>query len=370
MSFPTDPERFVNRDLYNIQRNRIMNSLELAPPDPSEDSTPIDPFQSTISNSQNELNNIGPDFEPQFNNYIGPSLPPGFEPYQDDRLPELYVGNSIQSSSTAFEDPEEPCSSRQSPPPPLPIQEERPSIVGSSTPQNIERSSLIGPSVPSSIERSPIIGPSIPSNLERSALIGPTLPPHLQQTQENNKHTSNEINDSNKSGPITSKDDESRLLQYRLNKRVESFKSANKREEWMTEPPKKFNNLILGARGFSKTNTSDNDDRHLWTDSPNRFSTNSTSTLKRPVDQMAVPKNEALEEQPKQESLFDLVKRKRQEEKGGVQNSTRDRVPFDYQRDIAGNGKNIGNSKNINKVVETLPNISSKFTHSSSKKYL
>ncbi|CEF63250.1 Hypothetical protein SRAE_1000151300 [Strongyloides ratti] len=341
MSFPVDPECFISLDPFSKQENQIMSTFELAPPDPSEDSTPIDPFQSTVSDSQNISTMLSPDFEPQ-NNSTESSLPPGFEPRQNNSIPELNIefSNSNNNTRARFDDPEEPSSSRLSPPPPLPLSQEH----------------------------------------QSSVLIGLGTHHHLQTGQDDITYTS--VNNSNinndfvVSSLITTKtsidkDNESRLLQYRLNKRVESFRN-NKREECTKKSPKNLATPKVSTLISSKNNLSNSDDGNLLIGNSSQNISTSTSTLKRTAEQINTSKEESLEQinEVNEEVLIDLTKRKRQEGKE-IENSSKEISNFDYQCDIAGNGRNTEETDKIDNVTMSLPSsISSKFIDGSCKKYL
>uniref|UniRef100_A0A0N5CD31 Uncharacterized protein n=1 Tax=Strongyloides papillosus TaxID=174720 RepID=A0A0N5CD31_STREA len=339
MSFPVDPERFISLDRFNIQENQVMSTFELAPPDPSEDSTPIDPFQSTVSDPQNSQNVLGPDFEPQ-NNNTGYSLPPGFEPRQNSDIPELNIESSNSNNNNErFDDPEEPSSSRLSPPPPLPLSQVH----------------------------------------QRSILTDSGLLHHLKRVQNDIVNTSvnnsNINNDFTKSSSITSKtsideDNESRLLQYRLNKRVESFR-INKREECITKPPKDVTTCESSDLISHKDNLPNSDDINPLTNVPNQNFSSTTSTLKRTAEQINTSNEESSElvNETNEETLMDIAKRKRQEDKA-TEGSSKDKVSFEYQCDISGNGRNTRDSDNIDGVKKSLPSISTKFIDGSNKKYL
>uniref|UniRef100_A0A0K0FLB0 Uncharacterized protein n=1 Tax=Strongyloides venezuelensis TaxID=75913 RepID=A0A0K0FLB0_STRVS len=339
MSFPVDPERFISLDRFNIQENQTMSTFELAPPDPSEESTPIDPFQSTVSDPQNSQNVLGPDFEPQ-NSNTGYSLPPGFEPRQNSDIPELNIESLNPNNSERFDDPEEPSSSRLSPPPPpLPLSQVH----------------------------------------QRSILTDSGLLHHLKRVQDDIAYTSvnnsNINNDFAKSSSIATKtsvdeDNESRLLQYRLNKRVESFR-INKREECITKSPKDVAACKTSDLISPKINLPNLDDINPLTNVLNQNFSSTTSTLKRTAEQINTSNEESSElvNETNEESLMDIAKRKRQEEKA-TEGSSKGEVPFEYQCDISGNGRNTRDSDNIDNVKKSLPSISTKFIDGSNKKYL
>uniref|UniRef100_A0A0K0EIF5 Uncharacterized protein n=1 Tax=Strongyloides stercoralis TaxID=6248 RepID=A0A0K0EIF5_STRER len=338
MSFPLDPKCFISLDHINKQENQIMSTFELAPPDPSEDSTPIDPFQSTVSDEQNISTILSPDFEPQ-NNNTESSLPPGFEPRQNSNMPELNVEFSNSNNNVRFDDPEEPSSSRLSPPPPLPSSQGH----------------------------------------QSSILSGPSIHHHLQTGQDDITYTSvnsSSINSDSVASPLITtkqsndKDNESRLLQYRLNKRVESFR-INKREEDATKSPKILTTSKVSSLTSSKSNLPNSDDGELLINTTNQNFSTPTSTLKRTAEQINTSKEESLErvDEVNEDVLIDLTKRKRQEEKE-IENSPKEESNFDYQYDVAGNGRNTEESEKIDNVTVSLPSISSKFIDGSCKKYL
>ncbi|CAI4224030.1 unnamed protein product [Auanema sp. JU1783] len=376
-----------------LRENSHSVSFSLPPPEPTssrnvpssvaEDSCPpfsgrvIGPSIPTSSNSSsnNELSmpsvglgpslpaQIGPSIPeqvigPALPNNIGPVIPepsngplcpgredgPSADENQEDSEPngELIRGPALPPSRSATIGP-------AMPPVVLPLDDSR---------DNQEVEDLYGPAPPPPAEGSRGISlpPEMPSVDDDDEIIGPTLP--------------------------TSQDDEKAAEEYairRLMLEKQKEESTSRREEWMTQLPKKMTNYGLGARTFSKSSTHAEKDSS-WTETPEQkrrriergegsSSATDSSNILLTAQQMRDQEQERIALQcnaNRTEALLDSHQRKKKNETGQG-TSSGERRAFDREKDMEVRGFKGSTSAELK---ERCGQLSSRFGSSLNQKFL
>uniref|UniRef100_A0A914C7S0 DUF3752 domain-containing protein n=1 Tax=Acrobeloides nanus TaxID=290746 RepID=A0A914C7S0_9BILA len=379
---PSLPPGFVQDDsndipLAPLPRHNNFPSLPIEQDDPED---PITTNGSTIVLSQRSGSDelptrvCGPE-EPMpsrsvARQVIGPSLPPEFLPTNDsqNQMKEkpAVIGPSLPvdflDPNTSNDHVDEPSCSfdtrrRQSKP-----------------------DSLIGPSFDPGL-----IGPSLPKPNGQSS-ADPQLP--FDEGEPGNSsdfepRSNGEVDeDDDIVGPMppANKDQEELEYLYRLHEfeSKQAAKPQNKREKWMTEPPKKMASYGLDVpRSFAKTSSSSSaDGRNLWTSTPNDNNTqpNTSASSSRPVkdtirDLKEEQRASALNADRK-ESLLDSHRKRKMD--GGPSSSSangNERRPFNREVDMEVRG--LSGKMNADEVKQRMGDLSSRFGHgTTSNKFL
>ncbi|PAV75510.1 hypothetical protein WR25_13599 [Diploscapter pachys] len=361
-----DPHAFIGPSIPSVmnigsdQRDQD-NSKDSAPDDPSDD--PEDPSFSSHHHS------IGPSLPT-----IGPAIPSTIRMNSD--LPTSSSNASASSSHL-------------------------PEAVGPSLPDDgLGLNSNAEPEASSSSR--PVIGPSIPDFLlngaeeeedeeEEENLFGPMPPPppsannqnqreNLEMPEEEEEEEEEESDEQIGPQLPQAKNDDQEEYEYMMRlaalKQGQSEQKTSKREEWMTQLPKKLTNYGLGPRTFRKGGAAQAD--ASWVDTPEQKrrkidngddqpgpSTAEIATRKRDEEQQKRA-DELMKD--RNESMLDVHQKKKNNEaesSNGLQPG--ERRPFDREKDMEVRGlKNAS----VSEIKEKVGQLGSRFGHSSQQKFL
>ncbi|CAG9531533.1 unnamed protein product [Cercopithifilaria johnstoni] len=165
-----------------------------------------------------------------------------------------------------------------------------------------------------------------------------------------------------------------------------SKKSACKRPEWMTQPPKCFGGYSLSTKSFSLKKVSDGTEegKLAWTETPaerkNRLERGDSSCAgpsglffeaqrNRNSDAIHIEHVAALEED-RAESLLDIHQRKRKHENDENGIIATERRPFDRNKDLDNHTFGRAGNLNADAIKERYGQLNSRFASFTSQKFL
>uniref|UniRef100_F1L3D7 DUF3752 domain-containing protein n=1 Tax=Ascaris suum TaxID=6253 RepID=F1L3D7_ASCSU len=374
--------------------------------DPEDPGDPDDPDESdsrskvpTLHCGGGEASSLLPGFSMSGSSsgrvgLIGPAVPPGFSDFSPSLPDEEIRPRSQGTASSLTMPPPEPEETR------VPTWSSKADMPVAS---NSRR--LIGPAVPDLLptvshfenadddEEEEAYGPAVPPDLNPGPSTSNSRDTDLEMPVEGDEHCVHDDDSADdvigpmppcESGEAVQREYKQRLSAYEAQRACRG--SVNKREEWMVKLPKKLHTFGLGARTFSKSGNgtvADEEGARQWTETPYERSQrlagqpvagpSSDSSLRHAHN----PQKDAVQEQRAAQlnkdrniSMLEIHQRKRKLESATkeLSDESSSRRPFDRERDMQVQG--IRGGLGVAELKERCGQLSSRFGHSSSQKFL
>uniref|UniRef100_A0A914WLY1 DUF3752 domain-containing protein n=1 Tax=Plectus sambesii TaxID=2011161 RepID=A0A914WLY1_9BILA len=333
---------------------------------------------------------------------IGPSMPPGWKDNGNDM-------NEMLDEDELDYDEEELVAPQKSPSPVLLGPALPPGMrIGAQDSDREDDDDEDEPNLPGARVIGPTLPPDLIPSLSRDAdddeesneggsssrSYGPSLPPDLisSTSAQNDEIPSSSLaqcdedEDDFAIGPLPPGQDaddasyEQRLFMFQARNAIKN--AGSKREEWMTQLPKKLTSYGLGARTFQKSsNHVTSKERSEWTESP--ADKIRKQALGEPTDDVPEPedlermRNAARDQElearatelnkTRTDALIDMHQRKRKQDSEVDSGSAKERKPFDRETDLHLSGSG---GRSVKELKEKASGLSSRFGHSSAQKFL